>query len=605
MKNKTTIGAVCTALLCAGGLSLGVFQNLEEPLQDALFQRNAMPNAHIQVIGIDQETIDSYGPFQSWSREKIGELIALLNADPETAPAVIAVDVVFAGAGDAGTDAELVRACSLADNVILASEAVYSTTVQQTASGYRLDASQITDVLEPFPALKQATRQGYINTILDADGVVRRASLGLRYQGVETLCLGVQAAQMYAEKNGTALTFPAQSDSAFDIRYTASSGAYYGGNSLYRVLEGIIPVERFTGDIVFIGAYTPGMLDAYLTAVDESTLMNGVEIHANIADALLSGRFFTDIPLWVQALALFILSGAFALLVWRQPLKKSTPVFLGLLVLYEGLLLLLCRGGIRIHALYFPVALLLIYLAGIVISYLGERRRRAAVTGMFKQYVAPAVVDSLLLTGEDLQQNRRRDIAVMFMDIRSFTSLSEKLEPEELVRILDRYLDLVTRQVFRYGGTIDKFIGDGVMVFFNAPVEQQDYELLAVRTALDIVEECRKVSEELRPTYGRDIMFGIGIHCGPAIVGNVGTRYRMDYTAIGDTVNTASRLEGLAPAGGVLISEEMRDRLSGRIMTEKVGPLTLKGKSKPVNCYRVKGLVEEIQPTEQRKGESV
>ena len=593
MKNKTWIGATCAALLCTGALVFGVLNSIALPLQDALFQKNAMPNAHIQVIGIDQESIDAYGPFSSWSREKIGDLIALLNADEDTSPAVIAVDVVFAGEGNPETDASLVQACSLRDNVILASEAVYTTTVEQTAAGYRLDASHITDVLEPFAALKEVTRQGYINTILDSDGVVRRASLGLDYQGTNTQCLGVQAAQLYSEKNGTGLSAPSLKNGSFDIRYTASSGAYYGGNSLYRVLEGKIPADCFAGDIVLIGAYTPGMLDAYLTAIDESTLMNGVEIHANIADALLSGRFFYDVPLWVQALMLFVVTMGFALLAWQQPLKRSTPIFLGLLLLYAGMLLLLRRRGMRIEAIYFPVILAVFYLVGIVVSYRRERQRRAAVTGMFKQYVAPAVVDSILHIREDLQQNRRRDIAVMFMDIRSFTSLSEQLEPEELVRVLDRYLDLVTRQVFRYGGTIDKFIGDAVMVFFNAPVEQQEYELLAVRTALDIVEECRKVSDELRPTYGRDIMFGIGIHCGSAIVGNVGTQYRMDYTAIGDTVNTASRLEGQAPAGQVLISEEMHERLRGKIHTEEVGSLTLKGKSKPVNCYRVTGLVNK------------
>ena len=214
---------------------------------------------------------------------------------------------------------------------------------------------------------------------------------------------------------------------------------------------------------------------------------------------------------------------------------------------------------------------------------------RKKVLSAFKKYVAPQVVDeisrqkdfNIILGGEN------RNIAVLFVDIRGFTPMSESLEPEQVVGILNEYLQLTTQSVFNNGGTLDKFIGDATMAIFNAPFDLEDYIYKAVCTARDIAAGSAELEQKLMERFGRSISFGIGINCGNAVVGNIGCEYRMDYTAIGDTVNTAARLESKAGPGEILVSEAVYEHLRGRVRMEYVEKMMLKGKKEGVNVYRV------------------
>ena len=170
-------------------------------------------------------------------------------------------------------------------------------------------------------------------------------------------------------------------------------------------------------------------------------------------------------------------------------------------------------------------------------------------------------------------------IAVLFVDIRGFTPMSEMLTPNQVVEILNRYLTLISRCILENGGTLDKFVGDAAMAFWGAPLPQDDYVMNAARAAMDMVNGSRTLSRELMEQYGRTVSFGIGIHAGEAVVGNIGSPQRMDYTAIGDTVNTAARLEANAPKGTIYISRAVADALDGRIRTTSLGStIKLKGK---------------------------
>lgn len=162
---------------------------------------------------------------------------------------------------------------------------------------------------------------------------------------------------------------------------------------------------------------------------------------------------------------------------------------------------------------------------------------------------------------------------------------------------------LITEVAFRNGGTIDKFIGDGCMILFNAPIDQADYEYMAVKTAYEIIEESKPLVDKLHSICGRDVMLGIGVHAGPAVVGNIGTVYRMDYTAIGDTVNTASRLEHMASPGTVVVSESLYQSLSGRIQAESIGYAALKGKAQKLHCFRVTGLMPDASNNRRQNAE--
>ena len=225
----------------------------------------------------------------------------------------------------------------------------------------------------------------------------------------------------------------------------------------------------------------------------------------------------------------------------------------------------------------------IVYVAGIAFNYITAALEKRRVTSTFKKYVAPQIVQEILDSGNPealMVGGRVVNIAVLFVDIRGFTTMSEKLSPSEVVEILNQYLTLIADCIMRNGGTLDKFIGDAAMAFWGAPLPQEDYVMKAVRAAEDMRQGSDELSKVLMEKYGRTVSFGIGVHVGDAVVGNIGSPQRMDYTAIGDTVNTSARLEANAPARTIFISREVADCLEGRIRVTSLGTsIKLKGKS--------------------------
>lgn len=210
------------------------------------------------------------------------------------------------------------------------------------------------------------------------------------------------------------------------------------------------------------------------------------------------------------------------------------------------------------------------------------------VIQLFRRYVAPKVVDEILKTaaeGELDLSGELREVTVLFADIRNFTAIAERLQPHHVVQLLNTYLGEMTHVVFRYDGTVDKYIGDAVMAVFNAPVSQKDHALLAVNAAFQIQKTVEELKE--REPY---LSVGIGINTGPAILGNIGTDLHLDYTVIGDAVNVASRLCRLAGPGQLLISPGTYTKVKKAVVVEKLEPRLLKGKSKPMDIYNVTGL---------------
>ena len=192
--------------------------------------------------------------------------------------------------------------------------------------------------------------------------------------------------------------------------------------------------------------------------------------------------------------------------------------------------------------------------------------------------------------------SQRKHIAVLFVDIRGFTTISEKLEPEQVVDILNDYLTQVGYAISSWGGTLDKFIGDAAMALFNAPDDQEDYIFHAICAADDIRIAAKSIAQKYKKLYQIDVAVGIGINCGDAIVGNIGSLSRMDYTAIGDTVNTASRLEAKAAPGQILVSESVITGLDDRLSTSYIGELTLKGKEHTVKTYQIDSIKKPKPP---------
>jgi PAS domain S-box-containing protein len=223
----------------------------------------------------------------------------------------------------------------------------------------------------------------------------------------------------------------------------------------------------------------------------------------------------------------------------------------------------------------------------IVLDDLTERKKLEAQRRLFERMVSPAVIAQL--DPNSLQLGGKRvDITVLFADIRGFTSYSEKLPPEKLVSILNRYLAAMAEAVLEHGGTIDKFMGDAIMAWFNAPVPQPDHTLRAVKTALAIRSSVERLYQEL--PADSQLAFGVGIHYGEAVLGLIGTEKRLEYTAISDSVNTAKRIQENSARNQILISQAVYERIQKQVEAKPHAEIAMKGKTQPVGVYEVSGL---------------
>jgi PAS domain S-box-containing protein len=224
----------------------------------------------------------------------------------------------------------------------------------------------------------------------------------------------------------------------------------------------------------------------------------------------------------------------------------------------------------------------------IVLDDLTERKRLEAQRRLFERMVSPAVIDQL--DPDSLQLGGRRiETTTLFADIRGYTSFSERIDPESLFNVLNRYLGLAADAILLESGTIDKFMGDAVMAWFNAPIPQPDHVLRAVRAALAIQEHVIDLHREFQEEFR--LQFGIGIHLGEALLGLVGTQKRLEYTAIGDSVNIAKRLQENALPGQILISQQAIGSLKGEVRLGSLSPMEVAGKTRPLDVFEVLGMV--------------
>lgn len=588
MKGKYTRKNLLIMALISGFLTLLAFLGLLDRadclVSDLLNQHPRDTEDHIVVVGIDQESLETLGPYSQWSREIFARAIDALNQSEECRPAVIAMDVLFAGQTQEEADRFLAETAGKYGNVVTACAMEFMDTfVEQEKDVFYRNRYFAASFDEPFDALKAATRQGHINAMMDGDGILRHHLLYARLSdGREIPSLSLAAAEMYREYYGLEpLKLPRLKNGFWYLPYCALPGDFGGTFSVADLLSGNDIADYFAGKIVLIGPYTSGLQDSYLTAIDHAVPMYGVEYQANAIHALLRGDFKTYVEDGPQLALLFGLLFFSLLFLWKRPVKSATLFWL----LLCGGWIFLCRQayewGWLVHVLWVPTGVTILYAATLAANYLQAALERQQVTSTFKRYVAPEIVNEILKEGTASLElgGKLTHIAVLFVDIRGFTPMSEMLTPSQVVEILNRYLTLISRCILTNGGTLDKFVGDAAMAFWGAPLPQEDYVMNAVRAAMDMVKGSQVLSRELLERYGRTVSFGIGVHVGEAVVGNIGSPQRMDYTAIGDTVNTAARLEANAPKETVYISRAVADALEGRIKVTSLGnTIKLKGK---------------------------
>lgn len=581
---RTLAASLAVAALFTAVAGFGLLDSPDGAVSDALYQRPAASDGEIVVIGMDQRALDALGPMP-WPRAYMADAINYLNSDPELSPAVIGIDVLYVGqSADPDGDAALADAAGLGGNVVTAAAATFGSGLVEGGDGFYMDTRAVLAWDEPFDALAAVTDTGHINAMADGDGIIRHALLYVDTPAGERVNSFARTIyERYADYHGLDTTpLPETTDGFFYMPYSIAPGGYYDGVSFLDVLDGAVEPDYFAGKIVLIGPYAAGLQDEYRTAIDHAAPMYGVEIQANQIDAYRSGSLPREFSRTLQLALLFLIS-ALALAWFRdRRVGPALLVWLAVSAGWVGLCAALYRAGWVLHVLWVPLAVTMLFIGSVAVNYIRAQKEKHRVTATFGRYVDPAILKELLVQGgsaEDLG-GKLFDIAVLFVDIRGFTTMSEALPPTTVVEILNRYLTLTTECIMRYQGTLDKFVGDCTMAFWNAPLPQEDAVYLACCAAMDMVEGSKALGEELEAEYGRTVSFGVGVHVGPAVVGNIGAPQRMDYTAIGDTVNTSARLEANAPGGKVLISRAVADALGDRAETTSLGgSIKLKGKA--------------------------
>ncbi|MDD7176503.1 MAG: adenylate/guanylate cyclase domain-containing protein [bacterium] len=598
---RTLLGGVAAGALFAGICASNLMYAQDSFVADALYQHATPQDGQIVLINIDQKSLDALGPFASWGRALMGDVINTLNQDPEQSPAVIALDVLYVGeSDDPDGDSYLAEACANSCPVVTACAGTFGSQLVENADGsFYMDDYALIAYDEPYEELRNATWQGHINSMFDADGILRHGIWQIDLpDGEEIPSFHRQIYELYSEQTGQQAEAVPVTDSHYRyyIPFQGKPGAYSDGYSVIDLLNGEIDPSAYAGKIVLIGPYAAGMQDDFATAIDHAGKMYGIEYQANMIDALLHGQTKREAGRAPQVAAVFVVTLLWALLFSRRRLRTVIAGWICTVAGYIGICVAAYGKGIVLSPLYIPLSVTILFVCSIASGYLRAALEKRRVTATFQRYVAPEIVAELLKEGSDAAAlgGKLCDIAVLFVDIRGFTTMSELLEPEEVVQILNRYLTLTSTCIFDNGGTLDKFVGDCTMAFWGAPLPQEDSIYKAVKTAFDMIERSAALQKELEEKFGRTVSFGVGVHYGPAVVGNIGAPNRMDYTAIGDTVNTAARLEANAPGGCIYVSHAVAEALTGRVSFTSLGDtVPLKGKAAGFEVLRAEKILEK------------
>ncbi|MCL2018838.1 MAG: adenylate/guanylate cyclase domain-containing protein [Oscillospiraceae bacterium] len=550
---------------------------------DYILSSERPPARNIIVVGIDERSINEIGTWP-WPRFYMADTISKLT---EYDAAAIGISVLYNSySADEESDMALVAAAEKTDRLVLA------------AAGYFDDETQkelvASDYLVPFDELNDVTNTGFINVQPDDDGVLRNALTAFKYGDITLYSLPFEVYRTYCRTMGLQdVEVPLNRFGQFPVNYAARPGGYTMV-SLWGVINDEYSPAMFKDAIVLIGPYAFGIGDENLrTPLDRLSPTYGVEINANIIQNMLEGSFKQRAAWWLDSAVMAF--SALVIIVCLHRLKQIWALVLTVLlvaaqffaarIVYTEFDIILKIGDCILFIIF-------CYLANLVLSILAAQNEKHHIQGLFGRFVAPEVVKELVAGGADIQLGGiEKEVTLVFVDIRGFTAFSEANPPEKVVNMVNRYLSLTSRSIQENGGTIDKYIGDATMAVFNAPNDLPDHALCAVKAAWAMKKGSVALREEILKDYGVDLQFGIGINTGLAVVGNMGSDFRMDYTAIGDTVNTAARLESNAQKGQVILSEATYNHVKDKIEVTDLGVLSVKNKKIGIQIYNLENVL--------------
>ena len=454
---------------------------------------------------------------------------------------------------------------------------------------------------------RAAQNSGYFNMLPDNDGSYRWSPLVIAFQNNYYASLAVSLVQAYYDFPALTLNlepYGAKSIVIGDIEIpTKESGQllinYLGPPrtfphySISEILSGKIPPDTFRDKIVLVGATAVGIYDLRVTPF--SSTFPGVEIHATVIDNILHQNFLIHSSLirFFDICAIIIFGLIIGLLIPRlRPVTGMIVAFVMIAAFVVMNFFAFFKFNTWLNLVYPVLTMATIYLGITIYHYFKEEREKKKIRGAFQYYLTASVINEMLKDPDKLKLGGdKKDLTVLFSDIRGFTTISEKLTPEELVKLLNEYLTTMTNQVFQYEGLLDKYMGDAIMAVFGAPLDQPDHARRACLTALTMMKELHKLQEKWR-TEGRPAFdIGVGVNSGDMVVGNMGSEMRFDYTVMGDMVNLGSRLEGINKEYGtkIIISEFTYEKVKDAMCCRELDGVRVKGKIKPVKIYELLG----------------
>ncbi|WP_438448615.1 CHASE2 domain-containing protein [Gorillibacterium sp. sgz5001074] len=594
MKKKQLLtgiwGNLAVVILVLFFFGFNTFDVLSRALYDFNMSKSADSDYRhdIVVVGIDDQSLQEIGAWP-WDRKVYVPL--LQNLEKQGAK-VIAFDVMFNAKGNADSDKAFADELAKHKNVILPSQAVFDGNYNAVNNDNITKRSkdkliQSKSLITPIPELGQKAQTALINANLDDDSVIRKTWLQVETPQGVLPSLALKTAELAGANVQEILSrFPGQE---MNIRYNL-----YSSNiqmlPFTEVLKGSVKLKD---RIVLIGFTASGFEnDDGTTPIEKRTKL--VYAHANIIHQLLNGgkvEFENRTVTRIWMLAMVALMAAIA---WRlKPILGMLLVAVSAAVILAGQYWMFSSMEKDVNAAYPLIAMLFSYLVNIAIKTFYETKQRHYITKQFGRYISPDLVKEIAATDQEIQLGGiSKELTILFLDVRGFTPLSEKLSPEEVVGFLNMMFNLITEKTLENHGTIDKFIGDAAMILFNAPLDVKHHEYYAVKTAYEIQKGMEKVRQDIMDRYQVTIAVGIGINTGPVVVGNIGSYLRVDYTAIGDNVNTAARIESNTQPNQVLVSEATYERTKDYFEYQFVGEKMMKGKSVGIKLYEVLGHIK-------------
>lgn len=605
-------------------LGLDFFDLMElKTLDLRFFARGKLePSKHVVLAVIDEKSLDKEGHWP-WPRYRLASLVntlsdagarvigfdigffekekddAILASAFKKSKAKIVLGYFFHLSGD---DSAYLEKTRITSEITKAKYPIVSIPNKEEVANLPLITAFAPEASVDIIA-KAAHKLGYFNIIRDKDGAVRWAPLVITWNNTLFLPLSLQCVQAYLN---TPTILKLGEDGVKALRlgktplpvddYGRLLINYYGPSSfptysITDILQGRTDTSAFKDKIVLIGATAIGLYDMVVTPF--SNVFPGLEVQATIIDNILNNSFLVQ-PKWSDEfdVIIIIVLGLISGLILSR-LRLWSSVLIGAII-FSGYLYAnhqLFIKGYWLNLVYPLTTLISSFLVVISYQYLVEEKEKRQIKGAFVHYVSSKVVDEILKDPEKLSLGgAKRELSMLFSDIRDFTSISERLKPEALVQLLNEYLSLMTEIVFKYDGLLDKYIGDAIMAVYGAPLPQSDHPQRACLTALEMIRALKVLQPKWMEATNKSLNIGIGINTGQVIVGNMGSETRFDYTVVGDHVNLASRLEGLNKfyKTNIVLSEFTYQFIKDKdFICRELDLIRVKGKVEPVRIYEM------------------